>query len=413
MTDKTNTSSKISDDNVPDILRVCANGKDPNLQDVPPRDLPKYLREQYWIKQWGPTKRWNLGFFNGSCERQLRLADLNRKLDDPGDAFFELGLGNLRSSVSVRIWVEVTEVFLPEHAPMVNRFVREHNGLRGKGKIDPTEFLNSLKFGLPDSRLQREMADKVIEAIEKKAKKGREEGSYKSLVRDYGRGVLIVGLPMWFATYPSDPMDPSMVLKDFCTRLGLGLDAIKNSILHTRWCPFDSIVVLWNPTLEAVDKWVKIADPSFYSDPANYSWKTPVSLFGNDSIFRKAGLLKPGNIYHKYRWDRYPSLDAMIKDQRRWLRFPGDPRPLGPKACLKVDNSEGIVTSLRMDFNIWLLQLLRFVRINGWRGLRRWIASRFSVCRLYARWLQGRQARKLYQSSSSNRSKSDVKDRSS
>ena len=45
--------------------------------------------------------------------------------------------------------------------------------------------------------MQREMADKVIAAIEKKAKKGREEGSYKSLVRDYGRGVLIVGLPMW------------------------------------------------------------------------------------------------------------------------------------------------------------------------------------------------------------------------
>lgn len=406
MAEKQNTSLKISEENIPEILHVRGEDKDPNLQDVPHRDIPKYLREQYWIGQWGPTSRWKLDLGGGTW-RQLRLADLNRKLDDPGDAFFELGLGTSRYLVSLRIWVEVTEVFLPEHAPMVNRFVREHNGLRGKGKIDATEFLNSLEFGLPDSCLQREMADKVIEAIEKKAKKGRDEGSYKSLVRDYGRGALIVGLPIWSATYPSDPTDLSMVLKDFGTRLIMGLDAIEQSILRASWCPFDSIVILWNPTLESVEEWDKIANSDFYSDPANHSWKTPFLLF------RKAGLPKSGTTIRWHtRWDRYPSLDAMIKDQRRWLRFPGDPRPLGPKACLKVDNSEGIVTSLRMDFNIWLLQLLRFVRINGWRGLRRWIASRFSVCRLYSRWLQGRQARKLYQSSSSNRSESNVKDRS-
>ena len=140
MIEKQNTSLKISEENIPKILHVRGEYKDPNLQDVPHRDIPKYLREQYWIKQWGPTKRWNLGFLNGSCERQLRLADLNRKLDDPGDAFFALGLGTLRSCVSLRIWVEVTEVFLPGHALRVNRFIREYNGLRGKGDVDPTEF---------------------------------------------------------------------------------------------------------------------------------------------------------------------------------------------------------------------------------------------------------------------------------
>lgn len=340
MTQKQNTCLKISRDNIPKILRVHGEVNDPNLQDVPHRDIPKYLREQYWIKQWGPTNRWELGFLNVSCEKQLRLADLNRKLDDPGDAFFALGLVTLRSCVSLRIWVEVTEVFLPEHAPKVNRFIREYNGLRGKGDIDAAEFLNSLKLGRPDFCMQREMVDKVIEAIEKKAEKGREEGSYKSLVRDYGRGVLIVGLPLWFATYPSDPTDPSMTLEDFWTRLNLRFDAIKHSILQASWCPFDSIVILWNPTLEAIDEWAKIADQDFYSDPANRSLETPFSLFGKDSIFRKAGLLKLGNIHLRLRWDRYSSLDAMIVDQRRCLRFPGETRPLGPKACLKIDNSD-------------------------------------------------------------------------
>ena len=113
MTDKPNTSFKISENDVPDILRVCGEVEDPNLQDVPLRDLPKYLREQYWIKQWDPTSRWNRDYISGGASGQLRLADLNRKLDDPGDAFFELGLCTFRSSVSLRIWVEVTEVFLP------------------------------------------------------------------------------------------------------------------------------------------------------------------------------------------------------------------------------------------------------------------------------------------------------------
>ena len=408
MVEKQNTSLKISEENIPKILHVRGKDEDPNLQDVPHRDIPKYLREQYWIGQWGPTSRWKFDFGAGTW-RQLRPADLNRKLDDPGDAFFELGLGTLRSSVSLRIWVEVTEVFLPEHAPMVNRFVREHNSLRGKGKIDPTEFLNSLKLGLPTPYLQCEMADKVIEAIEKKANKGKEEGSYKSLVRDYGRGALIVGLPMWFATLPSDPTDLSTVLTDFVTRLAHGIKKIEKSILRASWCPFDSVVVLWNPTLESIDEWTQIANLNFYSDPVNLSWKSAGSPFRGFLFSKAPNLPTPSSVVFPFRWDRYRSLDAMLADQRQWLRLPSNPRPLGPKAYLKVDSSDTGISALRMDFNIWLLQLLQFVRINGWRGLRRWIASRFSVCRLYSRWLQGRQARKLYQSSSSNRSKSNVK----
>ena len=269
MVEKHNTSLKISEENIPAILRVHGEGEDPNLQDVPHRDLSKYLREQYWIKQWDPLHRWKFSL-GGGFTRQLRLADLNRKLDDPGDAFFQLHLFTLRSSVNLSIWAEVTEVFLPDQAKMVNRFIREYNGLRGKGKIDPTEFLNSLKLGLPTSYSQREMADKVIEAIEKKAKKGREAGSYKSLVRDYGRGVLIVGLPMWFASYPSNPTDPSTVLTDFVTRLAHGLKKIENSILRASWCPFNSVAVLWNPTLESIDEWNKVANLNFYSDPRQF-----------------------------------------------------------------------------------------------------------------------------------------------
>lgn len=413
MTDKTNTSHAISDDNVPAILQVRGEEKDPNWQDVRHRDISKYLRERYWIKRADPTKRWkNHCFINISASKQLRQADLGRKLDAPGDAFYWLFLSTNRHIIHLRTWFEVTEVFLPEQAKMVNRFIKEYNGLRGKGEIDADEFLKTLDLGAPDSRMQKEMADSVIAAVEKKVKKGREEGSYKSLVRDYGRGQLIVGLPLWFAIFPSAPMDLSTVRTDFITRLNLALEEIRHSVLRTNWCPFDSVIVLWNPTLEAIDKWAKVADPNFYSDPVNLSWKTPISPLKLYSFFRDPNLPKPDCITHNVRWDRYSSLDDMLADQRRWLRFPNNPRPLGPKACLQVNDSETDDSLLRMYFNKCIIQLWLFVRINGWRDFCRWIASRFSVHRLYTRLRKSRQARKLYRSSTSNRSKNDNNDHS-
>ena len=248
MPEKSNTSSTLSEEEIPLILRVCGDKQNPNLQDIPERDAPKHLRERYWINQWKPSKRWpNRAFFSFCGWTELRLADLGRKLDDPGDAFFELMLSTSRFLVRLRTWFEVTEVFLPGHAPKVKHFIREYNDLRGKGEIDATEFLRSLDLGRPDPRLQREMADRVIEAIKKKAQKGKKGGSYQPLVRDYGRGALIVGLPLWFATPPTDPTDPSTVLRDFSNRLLLGLKNIERNVLRADWCPFDSVVVIWNP----------------------------------------------------------------------------------------------------------------------------------------------------------------------
>ena len=78
-------------------------------------------------------------------------------------------------------------------------------------------------------------------------------------------------LALWFATYPSDPTTPFTVLADFTPRLLLGLKKIERSVLRASWCPFDSVFVLWNPTLESINEWTKVADPDFYSDPANLS----------------------------------------------------------------------------------------------------------------------------------------------
>ena len=404
MIDKTDTAFTIMEEDIPAILRVCGEEKDPNLSDVPPRDLPKYLCERYWIKQWSPTKRWkNRGFVSSGGWTWLRHADLGRKLDDPGDAFFDLFLSTSKSIVRLRTWVEVTQTFLQhEKAEKMKMFIREYNDLRGKGDIDRDEFLRSLDFGPPDSRLQHEMADKVIWSIQKKVQKGCEGGSYKSLVRDHGRGLLIVGLPLWFATYPSTLTEPSTVLTDFVPRLLLGLKKIERSVLRASWCPFDSVFVLWNPTLESINEWTKVADPDFYSDPANLSWKTPITASKFYSLVKKYA---PSSNTCSVRWDRYSSLDAMLADQRRRLRFPNNPRPLGPKAFLEVHDSESSDSTLHIYFYKCLFQLWLFVRINGWRGLRRWIASQFSIRRLYSRLRQSYQAWQVYRASTANSSK--------
>ena len=105
MIDKQNTPFTISEDDIPAILRVCGEEKDPNFQDVEPRDIPNYLRERYWIKQWNRHgKRWknrviSVSFAVGG--QHFVTADLGRKLNDPGDAFFELFLSTAQSIVHV------------------------------------------------------------------------------------------------------------------------------------------------------------------------------------------------------------------------------------------------------------------------------------------------------------------------
>ena len=147
----------------------------------------------------------------------------------------------LDALITVRTWVEVREVFLPGQAATVNRFVREYNGIRGKGTIDGSEFLRSLDLGVPGARIQREMAGKVVRAVMKKAGKGDVGGSYRPLVNDYGRGVLIVGLPLWFAAWPQTLKEPTALIDEFAPRVLLGFQAIERNVLRQPWCPFDSV----------------------------------------------------------------------------------------------------------------------------------------------------------------------------
>ena len=378
-----------------EILRAVGNDADPNWQEVRPRDVPKYLRQRHWIRQWSGDRWPKGGYIAIHWKKELRAADLGRALVDPGDAFFELGLTSqsLDAVITARTWVEVTEVFLPGQAVKVNRFVREYNALRGKGTIDGSAFLRSLDLGQPGTGIQRDMADEVVSRVVQKARKGDACGSYRPLVDDYGGGVLIVGLPLWFAAWPETIEDPKTLVGEFVPRVLLGFQAIKRSVLRQPWCPFDSVVVIWNPTLESVDSWAKAADRSFYSDPANVTWCSPVSMLRASSLLQLAE-----SASFKLRWDRYRSVDAAVADQTRRIRFGAGQRPFGSKAQLTVGATDvGKNRRWRFRRSIWLLQLAIFLRLHGSAGLRRWFVSRVSPARYLQRRRVRRKLKRLYE----------------
>ena len=409
------TPSTISDNNVDPILSVNSEEKDPNWQDDQSHGLSNYLRERHWIKQVGPTNRWkNRKLFNCSGSTELRLSDLGRELDDPGDAFYELFLSTHRYTIHLRTWFEVTEVFLPELLPelakMVNRFIQYSNGLQGDEYFDAERFIKSINLLNPDACLQRKMVDKVITAIKKKVQKGLQGGSYKSLANDYGRGQLIVGLPLWYATLPADPMDPTSIYSNFYLRMNLALNDIKHNILLKNWCPFDSVVIVWHPTLQAIEEWLHNAKTEFYTDPANISLKRPFSIIDTHNFLKELNLTKTAKRRLYLRWDRYSSLNAMLKDQRRWFRFTNNPRPLGPKACLVIRKSKKVSNSLLLEFYIWLIQILIYVRVKGWRALQHRITAFFSLRRLYTFLRLIFKMKRLYRSETSNRSNDNDND---
>ena len=330
-----------------EILQVVGNENDPNWQDVQPHDAANYLRERQWLQKWS-KERWKYsGPVNIQGATELRLQDLGRKLDDPGDAFFDflMWAKDSQSLVKFRTWVEVTEVFVPGQERDVNVFIKAYNNLRGGDPVNASNFLRCLNLELPVGSLQTEMADRVIGRIEAKARKGDEGGSYRQLARDYGRGALVVGLPLWFAVLPSTVQDPSHS-DDFLVRLASGFHAIEKSVLRATWCPFDSVVVLWHPSTESIDSWTRAADRKSWSDESAVAWQSlarvaqmPALLKSVGKIAQQQGHRLPAARFH-VRWDRFSSLDPALADQREQNRPPNEPLPFGPKSELEIFSNQ-------------------------------------------------------------------------
>ena len=235
------------------------------------RDRTGRLREVYWARR-AESKSGREPFVKATLSWWPDRTAIGRKSDEPGDGF--VYLASMAPRVEDRFeWLEVTEVFTTVPASDIEGAMRAWNGIPDKHPVDFDEFRRALGLGRPSRVEQRRAADRTIAQIERKLAKS----SYCELLETYGYGTLVLGLPLWFAVPPDDPLRPENAIDDFMTRIALGLEDLRRRVLRRRDCPFRKIVVIWDTTPEALRQW-REGRSAQYEDAGNASLKNPMGV---------------------------------------------------------------------------------------------------------------------------------------
>ena len=352
------------------VLYAKEATEDQDWAAVRDRDKPGRLREVYWARLGVKEKSSRKRPFNVTLEWRLTRMAIGRRSDEPGDAF--VYLVSTAPRVEERFeWLEVTEVFTTVPASKIERSMRAWNGIAEKHPVDFDAFRRGLRRGRPSRLEQRCAADRVVAQVERKLGKK----SYGELLERYGYGTLVVGMPLWFAVRPDDPFRAENAIDDFMTRTSLGLEELKRRVLRRRDCPFRRVVVVWNPTLEALTEWrakrTSEYGPGLLDDLEALEASAPSSI----ELSVRGETIK--TIKKAPRKGPYPEIveflaEAFRKGNRRSVgRWP----PFLRRAAFDVRN------------------LLRFVRVHGLVGLKRWLARKLSATHVR------RRARRLYRES--------------
>ena len=364
-------------------------GKD--LTDIAFRDLDIELREKYWIR----LAR-DAGTGDGGSLAEITLPwkierhELGRARSEPGDGFryvFRFLFGSSGTGGRAE-WFEVTEVFEGINPKDVKAFMRINNGGEAGSPFDPEEFLEGLDMGLPSRAAQRRAADKVIAAVEKKMNKP----SYEAMWRPHGYGTLIVGLPLWFAGGPLDPLRVENVIDDFETRVLMGLRPYARQ-LKKKTCPFWRIVVVWNVSVQSMREWNSKARLDIHDDPAyRRMGPFPVKAGSLFPLLLELGISPPS----RYLWAIVPgkkgkekslSLPPAVVEWKTRLDDQGRRNRMKPREHVKM-RALGRC-----------LELLCFVGTFGWAGLERHVVARLSPRRRLVRLVMRRRALRLYRAS--------------
>ena len=247
-----------------EILFASREPGDGLVDDLREWEIPKELRERYWMRQaedaGGRKRPWTVGI---SGTRWIERKDLGRERNQSGDGFryvYRIATDGMESRAE---WFEVTEVFEEVEAKDIEAFMRVNNGGTAGSDFDPDTFLRGLDMGIPCRAAQRRAADSVIKAVPKKLN----HPPYRGMWREHGYGTLIVGLPLWFATIPADPLRAENVIDDFRTRVTTGLKPYARQ-LKKRSCPFWRIVIVWMASRESLCELRGKVRYDVYDDPA-------------------------------------------------------------------------------------------------------------------------------------------------
>ena len=384
----------------PEILYAKPSPND-NVADVAARDLPKELRERYWI-----GKAADAGIdaktstkFEVSVPWQIERADLGRNRNEPGDGFRYVFRSGTAGTGGRAEWFEVTEVFEGVDAKHVEAFMRLENGGRGYPGFDPRGFLGGLHVGMPTRAAQRRAADKVIAAVAGKLARS----SYAGLWRTHGYGTLVVGLPAWCAPPPLDPLRAENVVDDFTTRVGIGLKPYKRQ-LRRRSCPFWRIVVIWSASLESMREWTRKARRDVYGDPA-YNRMGYLAVRGGLIMMLVDVMVRANQDLTAGEGLRELTLHVALartskREKKQHLRLPPDVTEVA-RAFDELGESVRWNTWARIKWHalVRFLSVVCFVRTYGLGGLERWVIARLSPHRWIAHIALRRRAQRLYRAS--------------
>ena len=374
------------------VLYASEAAKEPDWGRVPDRDKTGRLREVYWAYRayhHGETVSGRKPALRLRMRWQTDRAAIGRRNDEAGDVF--LFLVNLAPRVEDRFeWMEVTEVFTTVEPKQIEGAMRAWNDIGGKHRVDFDAFRKGLKLGRPSRLEQRIAADRVIEQIGKKLAKS----SHDELLEKYGYGTLVVGMPLWFAVHPDDLSRAENAIDDFMTRTTLGLEELKRTVLRRRDCPFGKVVVVWEPTLEALREWLG-SRSSEHRSSANSSPGDPMGARSLEQFYKTLTEIPESAAPS---WVKFP-LDTTVNK-----KAPGrgpHPLPFRDIAAILRESARptGHWTSLKAKVVLTISQLLCFVRTHGVEGLKRRIARKFPVAHALKRNAVRRKQRQFYRES--------------
>ena len=365
---------------------------------VPDREKTGRLREVYWAQRTAKQLRTGAKPFvsltlNWTADRR----DIGRRRDEAGDEFVYL-IETTSGRTQHRFeWLEVTEVFTTVPASRIQGAMRAWNGIADRKPVDFEKFRAGLRRGRPSRMEQRKAADAVIEAVNCKLARA----SYQDLLKRYGYGTLVVGMPLWFAVLPEDPFRPENAVDDFMTRTSVGLKEVGRRTLRRRRCPFRNVLVMWEPTPEALREWNE-GRSAEYEDAANasISGTMPASFWLGvlpellEQAVEKTGIPE----------SEVPSSALHVSEKTRKKARGKGPYPefveaLGEVMRGRVEKptGRGAMLKLRLILSLW--KLFSFKKVHGTDGLKRRIARKFSVTHAWRMRALRRKQRALYRES--------------
>ena len=234
-------------------LRILYVGDDKKIgEHVKERDRAKYLREEYW-ERFAPWP----GLSSGRPAALYRTprSEFGLAPDSPGDRFYFYA--DAEGPSTGMLWTEVTEVYESDVvAAKVNAFIRSRLRLPMSPKsrtIDIDGFESAIDTLLPSADRENNMLRKVAKGIQDKLNK------YSGMVEEYGKGRLVVGLPLWFAMRPTDlapAQEPCLDSEGFFCGMRRWLDHVCGPMLSDPTCPFALVQVVWEPSWQALSQWI-------------------------------------------------------------------------------------------------------------------------------------------------------------